>query len=201
MDAIKKLLIDGRVVRDLLPHKNKRWRLGDSDYVVVSEDNHIVSRQTPADDYSYGHKSCGAIAKAIVFDHNHSELKDLLIQTMANALKSCDVALKAAKPCVNGGWHMNEKIAEDALELVKSLIEGWREKPENPMDYIGGFDLVSGLEVARSLQIGDVIGVKVSDEEFKTVRIQGITYCDTDGNKYAADQVSFGLTNNKPRFK
>ena len=149
MDAIKKLLIDGRVVRDLLPHKNKRWRLGDSDYVVVSEDNHIVSRQTPADDYSYGHKSCGAIAKAIVFDHNHAELKDLLIQTMANALKSCDVALKAANVQFYHGESLNANIASEALEMVKSMIDGWREKPENAMDYIGGFDLVSGLEVAR----------------------------------------------------
>ena len=136
-----------------------------------------------------------------MFDHNHAELKDLLIQTMANALKSCDVALKAANVQFYHGESLNANIASEALEMVKSMIDGWREKPENAMDYIGGFDLVSGLEVARSLQIGDVIGVKVSDEEFKTVRIQGITYCDTDGNKYAADQVSFGLTNNKPRFK
>lgn len=34
------------------------------------------------------------------------------------ALNVCDLILKAAKPCVNGGEHMNECAAENALKLL-----------------------------------------------------------------------------------
>lgn len=34
------------------------------------------------------------------------------------ALNVCDLILKAAKPCVNGGDHMNECAAENALKLL-----------------------------------------------------------------------------------
>ena len=40
------------------------------------------------------------------------------LEIAKNALRVCDITLKAAKPCVNGGEHMNERIAEEALEAL-----------------------------------------------------------------------------------
>ena len=40
------------------------------------------------------------------------------LERATSALRSCDIALKAAKPCVNGGEHMNDQIAEEALRAL-----------------------------------------------------------------------------------
>ena len=44
------------------------------------------------------------------------------LEEAVGALEVCDLALKAAKPCVTGGRDMNENIAADALSRVNALI-------------------------------------------------------------------------------
>lgn len=49
-------------------------------------------------------------------------LRDALGKAI-DGLRVCDIILKAAKPCVNGGYHMNEMAAEDAITAIDKVLE------------------------------------------------------------------------------
>ena len=73
--------------------------------------SHGVATTTLTEDAAFIAASRNALPKLI----------EALEETVG-ALEVCDLALKAAKPCVTGGRDMNENIAADALSRVNALI-------------------------------------------------------------------------------
>lgn len=63
-----------------------------------------------------------ADAAFIAASRNALPLLIAALEEAVGALEVCDLALKAAKPCVTGGRDMNENIAADALSRVNTLI-------------------------------------------------------------------------------